>query len=121
MGTVISVSYGNTLRGRLYDYKTNKNYRTGDRLVVPVVHAISKKRYNTLGVVRITTKIGSVKYKNRIEKLHSRKKTYDLTAVSERNRNTTKRPVKISTLPGYVRGSRNWTRDNKFMIVSREE
>ena len=53
---IISVSYGHgSPSGKLYDYETDKNYRTGDVVVVPVEHAVSHKLYNTLAVVQLTT------------------------------------------------------------------
>lgn len=46
---IISVSYGHgSPSGKLYDYETDKEYRTGDVLVVPVEHYQSHKLYNTL-------------------------------------------------------------------------
>lgn len=61
---IISVSYGHgtsngkggyTASGKLYDYATEKEYRAGDVVVVPVQHPKSGKLYNTLAVVQTTS------------------------------------------------------------------
>ena len=60
---IISVSYGHgSPSGKLYDYETDKEYRTGDVVVVPVEHAKSHKLYNTLAVVQLTTDEGTAKW-----------------------------------------------------------
>ena len=52
MAKLVSVSYGHgSPSGKLYDYETEKEYRTGDVVVVPVEHSKSHKLYNTLAVV----------------------------------------------------------------------
>jgi hypothetical protein len=56
---LLTVTYGhdNGLRGgvKAYDYETDKQYRAGDTVVVPVTHYKSKRVYNTLATVMKTT------------------------------------------------------------------
>ena len=61
---LISVNYGHNGSGKLYDYTTDKSYRAGDNVVVPVTHWISGKPYNTLATVRMTADINSPKAQN---------------------------------------------------------
>lgn len=67
---IISVSYGHgSPSGKLYDYETDKEYRTGDVVVVPVEHAVSHKLYNTLAVVQMTTDEDTEKWKQKADNL----------------------------------------------------
>lgn len=82
---IISVSYGHgSPSGKLYDYETDKNYRTGDVVVVPVEHAVSHKLYNTLAVVQLTTDEGTAKWEQKADNLTDPKKNIKPKNVSER-------------------------------------
>lgn len=113
---LISVGYGHTPSGKLYDYETTKQYRTGDVVVVPVTHHKSKKTYNTLGVV-MQTHTGQDEIKRHTDYLESNrnmkgqfKKQVEVKDVSMRlevaKRQgmdvTSDRQVNITTLPGYA-------------------
>lgn len=129
---IISVSYGHGKRGgdgklspsgKLYDYTTDKEYRTGDVVVVPVQHYKKKSViYNTLAVVQLTRNIeGSagqnvknylegnrdkrgrfkvrVKLKDTAQKLEAAKQQgLDVETESE---------VNVTTLPGYETRGKN--------------
>ncbi len=67
---IISVSYGHgSPSGKLYDYETDKKYRTGDVVVVPVEHAKSHKLYNTLAVVQLATDEDTTRWKQKADNL----------------------------------------------------
>lgn len=67
---IISVSYGHgSPSGKLYDYETDKEYRAGDVVVVPVEHAKSHKLYNTLAVVQLTTNEDTANWNARADNL----------------------------------------------------
>lgn len=115
---IISVTYGHgtpngngkfTASGKLYDYGTDKEYRTGDTVVVPVQHAVSGKLYNTLAVVRQTHNLESEAGQRVAENLTNPEKGYKAKDVSDRfavavqngQRVQSDRDVNITTLPGY--------------------
>lgn len=115
---IISVSYGHgtpngsggySAHGRLYDYTTEKEYRTGDVVVVPVQHAKSGKLYNTLAVVRITSSFDSAAGQRKAEHLTDPKNNIKPKDVSQRLEVAqrqgldiqTDRDVNITILPGY--------------------
>lgn len=115
---IISVSYGHgtpngkggySASGKLYDYGTDKDYRTGDVVVVPVEHAKSHKLYNTLAVVQMTHYLDS-QAGQRVaanltdpQKGRKAKDVSDRFAVALKNGQDVKtdRDVNITTLPGY--------------------
>jgi len=67
---IISVSYGHgSPSGKLYDYETDKEYRAGDVVVVPVEHHKSHKLYNTLALVQLTANEGTEKWKQKADNL----------------------------------------------------
>lgn len=115
---IISVTYGHgtpngngkyTASGKLYDYGTDKEYRTGDTVVVPVQHAVSGKLYNTLAVVRQTHSLDTEAGQRVAENLTDPKKGYKAKDVSDRftvavqngQQVQSDRDVNITTLPGY--------------------
>lgn len=115
---IISVSYGHgtpngsggySASGQLYDYTTEKEYRTGDVVVVPVQHPKSGKLYNTLAVVRITNKFDSSAGMAKADRLTDPKNNIKPKDVSMRLEVAkrqglnvqTDRDVNITTLPGY--------------------
>lgn len=115
---IISVSYGHgtpngsgkyTASGKLYDYTTEKEYRTGDVVVVPVQHPKSGRLYNTLAVVRITNNFDSAAGMAKAEHLTDPKNGIKPKDVSQRLEVAkrqgldvqTDRDVNITTLPGY--------------------
>lgn len=112
---LISVTYGHHGSGQAYDYLTEKSYRAGDVVVVPVTHPKSRKRYNTLGVVEFTHSDPD-KVQKHIDYLKGGRdnkgrftKKVEIKNVSERlevaqelgQKVTTDRQVNIRTLPGY--------------------
>ena len=126
---IISVSYGHgSPSGKLYDYETDKNYRTGDVVVVPVEHAVSHKLYNTLAVVQLTTDEGTAKWEQKADNLTDPKKNIKPKNVSERLEIaqaqgldvTSQRDVTVRTLPGYkTRGSNEkWSTNSRLISRS---
>lgn len=112
---LISVSYGHgtgenlSASGKLYDYETDKAYRTGDVVVVPVTHAKSGKTYNTVAVVRMTYSADSSAGEKKVDYLTDPKNNINTKNVSMRLEVAKKaglnvqndRQVNITTLPGY--------------------
>lgn len=126
---IISVSYGHgSPSGKLYDYETDKNYRTGDVVVVPVEHAVSHKLYNTLAVVQLTTDEGTAKWEQKADNLTDPKKNIKPKNVSERLEIaqaqgldvTSQRDVTVRTLPGYkTRESKEkWSTNSRLISRS---
>ena len=138
---IISVSYGHgtpngegkyTASGKLYDYTTDKEYRTGDVVVVPVQHAKSGKLYNTLAVVRITNSFDSAAGQAKAENLTDPSKKIKPKDVNQRldvakrqgQSVQTDRDVNITTLPGYStrRSNEKWSesaRQSSSRLISR--
>ena len=136
---IISVTYGHGTRnsdgsmsasGKLYDYETDKNYRVGDTIVVPVQHHKSRKLYNTLAVVRMTTGEDTAKWKQKADNLTTPGKDIKPKNVSQRLEVAKKqgldvqsdRQVTIATLPGYkARGNNEKWSEGTSRLISREE
>lgn len=125
---IISVSYGHgSPSGKLYDYETDKNYRTGDVVVVPVEHAVSHKLYNTLAVVQLTTDEGTAKWEQKADNLTDLKKNIKPKNVSERLEIaqaqgldvTSQRDVTVRTLPGYKTRESNEKWSTNSRLISR--
>lgn len=125
---IISVSYGHgSPSGKLYDYETDKNYRTGDVVVVPVEHAVSHKLYNTLAVVQLTTDEGTAKWEQKADNLTDPKKNIKPKNVSERLEIaqaqgldvTNQRDVTVRTLPGYKTRESNEKWSTNSRLISR--
>lgn len=125
---IISVSYGHgSPSGKLYDYETDKNYRTGDVVVVPVEHAVSHKLYNTLAVVQLTTDEGTAKWEQKADNLTDPKKNIKPKNVSERLEIaqaqgldvTSQRDVTVRTLPGYKTRESNEKWSTNSRLISR--
>lgn len=126
---IISVSYGHgSPSGKLYDYETNKNYRTGDVVVVPVEHSKSHKLYNTLAVVQMTTEEDTANWMRRAENLTDTKKDIKPKNVSMRlgiaqrqgHDVRTYGEVTVRTLPGYKNRESNekWNTGSRFISRS---
>lgn len=115
---IISVAYGHgkpdsdgklSASGKLYDYPTDKQYRVGDVVVVPVEHHKSHKLYNTLAVVRLTSKESSPKGMQKLDYLTDPKNnikpknTEMRLEIAEKNGLNVEndRQVTVKTLPGY--------------------
>lgn len=135
---IISVTYGHGTRnsdgslsasGKLYDYETNKNYRVGDTVVVPVQHPKSGKLYNTLAVVRLTTGEDTTKWKQKADNLTSPGKDIKPKNVSQRLEIAKRqgldvqsdRQVTVATLPGYKTRGNNEKWSESTRLISREE
>lgn len=125
---IISVSYGHgSPSGKLYDYETDKEYRTGDVVVVPVEHAKSHKLYNTLAVVQLTTDEGTAKWEQKADNLTDPKKNIKPKNVSERLEIaqaqgldvTSQRDVTVRTLPGYKTRESNEKWSTNSRLISR--
>lgn len=125
---IISVSYGHgSPSGKLYDYETDKEYRTGDVVVVPVEHAVSHKLYNTLAVVQLTTDEGTAKWEQKADNLTDPKKNIKPKNVSERLEIaqaqgldvTSQRDVTVRTLPGYKTRESNEKWSTNSRLISR--
>lgn len=125
---IISVSYGHgSPSGKLYDYETDKNYRTGDVVVVPVEHAVSHKLYNTLAVVQLTTDEGTAKWEQKADNLTDPKKNIKPKNVSKRLEIaqaqgldvTSQRDVTVRTLPGYKTRASNEKWSTNGRLISR--
>lgn len=128
MAKLVSVSYGHgSPSGKLYDYETDKNYRTGDVVVVPVEHAVSHKLYNTLAVVQLTTDEGTAKWEQKADNLTDPKKNIKPKNVSERLEIaqaqgldvTSQRDVTVRTLPGYKTRESNEKWSTNSRLISR--
>lgn len=136
---IISVTYGHGTRnsdgslsasGKLYDYETDKKYRVGDTVVVPVQHPKSGKLYNTLAVVRLTTGEDTTKWKQKADNLTDPDKNKKPKNVSQRLEVAKRqgidvqsdRQVTIATLPGYkARGNNEKWSEGASRLVSRED
>ncbi len=135
---IISVSYGHgSPSGKLYDYETDKEYRTGDVVVVPVEHAKSHKLYNTLAVVRLTTDEDTANWKARADNLTTPdderraqgKKPINPKNVGQRLEIAKRqgldvenqRDVTVRTLPGYKGRESNERWSSGSRLISREE
>lgn len=125
---IISVSYGHgSPSGKLYDYETDKEYRTGDVVVVPVEHAKSHKLYNTLAVVQLTTDEGTAKWKQKADNLTDPNKDIRPKNVSQRleiaQRQgldvSSQRDVTVRTLPGYKTRESNEKWSTNSRLISR--
>lgn len=126
---IISVSYGHgSPSGKLYDYETNKNYRTGDVVVVPVEHSKSHKLYNTLAVVQMTTEEDTANWMRRAENLTDPKKDINPKNVSMRLQIAQRQghdvhtygEVTVRTLPGYKNRESNekWNTGSRYISRS---
>lgn len=137
MPRLISVTYGHHGSGKLYDYETDKNYRAGDVVVVPVQHAKSGKQYNTLAVVQRTLdsegsagqnvknylegnrdKKGRFKVKVTIKDVSQRLEVAKSLGLDVKN----DRAVNITTLPGYSTrlSDDSWSRpESSSRLISR--
>lgn len=128
---IISVSYGHgSPSGKLYDYETDKEYRAGDVVVVPVEHAKSHKLYNTLAVVQLTTDEGTTKWMQKADNLTDPSKKINPKNVSQRLEVaqqqglnvSSQRDVTVRTLPGYKgRASNEKWSGGSSRLISREE
>lgn len=107
---IISVSYGHgSPSGKLYDYTTEKEYRTGDVVVVPVEHYKSHRLYNTLATVQLTSRFDSADGQRKAEHLTDpnndiKPKDVGLRLTVARRQGldvNNDRAVNITTLPGY--------------------
>lgn len=125
---IISVSYGHgEPSGKLYDYSTDKEYRAGDVIVVPVEHSKSHKLYNTLAVVRLTTDEDTEKWKQKADnltkpdrergdgrKINPKDVGMRLQIAQRQGFDIdSSRQVGIRTLPGYKPNSDNWSSGGK--------
>ncbi len=134
---IVSVSYGHSLAEgqKFYDYETNKNYRAGDVIVVPVEHHKSHKLYNTLAVVRRTTDEDTKNWKKRADNLTTpdRERT-DGKIIRPKNVAqrleiaqrqgldvSSQRDVTVRTLPGYKGRESNEKWSSGSRLISREE
>lgn len=127
---IISVSYGHgSPHGKLYDYETDKEYRTGDVVVVPVEHAKSHKLYNTLAVVQLTTDEDAAKWKQKADNLTSPQKDIRPKNVGQRLEIAkrqgldveSQRDVTVRALPGYKGRESNEKWSSGSRLISREE
>ena len=125
---IISVSYGHgSPSGKLYDYETDKEYRTGDVVVVPVEHAKSHKLYNTLAVVQLTTDEGTAKWEQKADNLTDPIKDIRPKNVSQRLEIaqqqgldvSSQRDVTVRTLPGYKTRESNEKWSTNSRLISR--
>lgn len=134
---IISVSYGHgSASGKLYDYETDKEYRTGDVVVVPVEHHKSHKLYNTLAVVQLTTDEGTAKWNQKADnlttpdgergdgkKIRPKNVGQRLEIAQQQGLDvSSQRDVTVRTLPGYKERKSNekWSGGDS-RIISREE
>ncbi|MCM1368278.1 MAG: hypothetical protein NC184_05680 [Roseburia sp.] len=127
---IISISYGHgSPSGKLYDYETDKQYRKGDVVVVPVEHYKSHKLYNTLGVVQLTTNEDTPKWNQKADHLTDPENDIKPKNVNKRVEiaqaqgfNAT-RQVSIRTLPGYKtrQTDEKWSGGTASRLISREE
>ena len=108
---VITVAYGHTTspHGKLYDYTTEKEYRAGDFVVVPVEHYKSHRLYNTLATVQYTHGFDTSAGREHAEHLtdpdnNIKPKDVGLRLIVARMNGIdakNDRAVDITTLPGY--------------------
>ena len=134
---IISVSYGHgSASGKLYDYETDKEYRTGDVVVVPVEHHKSHKLYNTLAVVQLRTDVGTEKWKQKADnlttpdgergdgkKIKPKNVGQRLEIAQQQGLDVhNQREVTVRTLPGYKgRESNEKWLGGTSRLISREE
>lgn len=128
---IISVSYGHgSPSGKLYDYETDKQYRTGDVVVVPVEHHKSHKMYNTLAVVQLTNNEDTAGWMAKADHLTNPKLDIKPKNVSQRLQIAQKqglnvssqRDVTVRTLPGYkYRASNEKWSGGTTRLISRGE
>ena len=127
---IISVSYGHgSASGKLYDYETDKEYRTGDVVVVPVEHYKSHKLYNTLAIVQTTTKEDTGGWKARADFLTDPNNDIKPKNVGQRLEIArqqgldvhNQRQVTVRTLPGYKGRESNEKWSSGSRLISREE
>lgn len=133
---IVSVSYGHgSPSGKLYDYETDKQYRTGDVIVVPVEHYKSHKLYNTLAVVQLTTDEGTVKWNQKADNLTTPdgergdgkkikpKNVGQRLEIAKRQGFDVEnqRDVTVRTLPGYKGRESNEKWSGGSRLISREE
>ena len=131
MAKLVSVSYGHgSPSGKLYDYETDKEYRAGDVIVVPVEHYKSHKLYNTLAIVQTTTKEDTGGWKARADFLTDPNNDIKPKNVGQRLEIArqqgldvhNQRQVTVRTLPGYKGRESNekWS-GGTSRLISREE
>lgn len=133
---IISVSYGHgSAHGKLYDYETDKEYRTGDVVVVPVEHYKSHKLYNTLAVVQLTTDEDTAKWKQKADnlttpdneradgkKIRPKNVGQRLEIAQQQGLDvSSQREVTVRTLPGYKGRESNEKWSGGSRLISREE
>ncbi len=133
---IISVSYGHgSASGKLYDYETDKEYRTGDVVVVPVEHYQSHKLYNTLAVVQMTTDEDTEKWKQKADnlttpdgertdgkKIKPKNVAQRLEIAQQQGLDvSSQRDVTVRTLPGYKGRESNEKWSSGSRLISREE
>lgn len=126
-GTAVNGKYSGS--GKLYDYTTEKEYRTGDVVVVPVQHPKSGKLYNTLAVVMMTNSFDSDAGRAKAEHLtdpNNDIKPKDVSVRLQAARQQgldvqTDREVNITTLPGYQarKSNQKWSEGNSSQSSSR--
>ena len=130
MAKLVSVSYGHgSPSGKLYDYETDKEYRAGDVIVVPVEHYKSHKLYNTLAIVQTTTKEDTGGWKARADFLTDSNNDIKPKNVGQRLEIArqqgldvhNQRQVTVRTLPGYKGRESNEKWSSGSRLISREE
>ena len=130
MSKLVSVSYGHgSPSGKLYDYETDKEYRAGDVIVVPVEHYKSHKLYNTLAIVQTTTKEDTGGWKARADFLTDPNNDIKPKNVGQRLEIArqqgldvhNQRQVTVRTLPGYKGRESNEKWSSGSRLISREE
>lgn len=128
MAKLVSVSYGHgSPSGKLYDYETDKEYRTGDVVVVPVEHPKSHKLYNTLAVVQLTTKEGTENWMRKADNLTDPNNDIKPKNVNQRLEIaqqqgldvSSQRDVTVRTLPGYKTRESNEKWSTGSRLISR--
>ena len=130
MAKLVSVSYGHgSPSGKLYDYETDKEYRAGDVIVVPVEHYKSHKLYNTLAIVQTTTKEDTGGWKARADFLTDPNNDIKPKNVGQRLEIArqqgldvhNQRQVTVRTVPGYKGRESNEKWSSGSRLISREE
>ena len=130
MAKLVSVSYGHgSPSGKLYDYETDKEYRAGDVIVVPVEHYKSHKLYNTLAIVQTTTKEDTGGWKARADFLTDPNNDIKPKNVGQRLEIArqqgldvhNQRQVTVRTLPGSKGRESNEKWSSGSRLISREE
>ena len=119
---IISGTYGNNRPGQLYSYLTDKETKTGDRVLVQATHWKSGEEFNTLITVRQTT-----------QKITNALLTFlsgvdNLKWVGGGPMADGELATSIRDLPGYEPNSWDWSgdrdsgevRDQSFRIVTRD-